>query len=139
MSVDLIVYLRRSAMPTPSAWQKAIASMGMPVELDTDFDPDTFSGFLRCKLRGAVSGFEYFVGPLTPEEAADVGAPSGADFSVTLVTHSDLKELACSVVAAAALAQVSGGMLVDSESGDSIQAVDVADWAAEQFAAVEGG
>lgn len=139
MSVDLIIYLRRSAMPTPSAWQQAIARMGMPVEIDFEFDPDTFSGFLPCKLRGAASGFEYFASPLTPAEAAEVGAPSWADFSVILVTHSDLKEFACSVTAAAALAKASDGLLVDPQSGDSFQAIDVADWAAEQFAAAEAG
>jgi hypothetical protein len=62
VSVDLIVYLRRSAMPSPSAWQQAIRATGLSVELDHDFDPDTFSGFLPCKLRGAKSGFEYFAG-----------------------------------------------------------------------------
>lgn len=139
MSVDLIVCLRRSAMPSPAAWQQAIAAMGLPVELDTDFDPDTFSGFLPCKLRGALSGFEYFTGRLSSEEAAEMGAPVGADFSVTLVTHSDLTELACSTVAAGALARASGGLLVDPQSGESFQAADAASWAAEQFAEIERG
>src|SRR6202030_1973183 len=92
MSVDLIVYLRRSAMPSPSAWQQAITATGLPVEIDTDFDPDTFSGFLPCKLRGAASGFEYFPGPMSPAEASELSAPPGSDFSVTLITHSDLRE-----------------------------------------------
>ncbi len=139
MSVDLIVYLRRSAMPSPSAWQQAIAAMGTPVELDHDFDPDTFSGFLPCKLRGAVAGFEYFAGPLSPTEAAEVGAPPGSDFSVTLVTHSDRKEFACSAVAAGALARVSGGLLVDPQSGESFPAANATAWAAEQFAEAERG
>src|SRR5262249_9197589 len=110
VSVDLIVYLRRSAMPSPSGWQQAIAATGLPVELDADFDPDTFSGFLPCKLRGTVSGFEYFAGPISPTEASELGAPPGSDFSVTLVTHSDLRQFACSAVAAGALARESGGL-----------------------------
>ena len=137
MSVDLIVYLRRSAMPTPSEWQQAITATGLPVELDTDFDPDTFNGFLPCKLRGVVSGCEYFAGPMSPAEASEVGAPPGSDFSVTLVTHSDLKEFACSAVAAGALAQASSGLLVDPQSGESFPATDAAGWAAEQFAEAE--
>ena len=139
MSVDLIVYLRRSSMPSPFAWQHAVAATGLPVELDTDFDPDAFSGFLPCKLRGAVSGFEYFAGRLSPAEAAELGAPLGADFSVTLVTHSDLKDFACSAVAAGALAGASGGLLVDPQSGESFQAADAMAWAAEQFAEAERG
>ena len=78
MSVDLIVYLRRSAMPTPAAWQQAIRDGGFPVKMDTDIDPDTFSGFLPCELRGAVSGFEYFAAPLSDKKAVELGAPAGA-------------------------------------------------------------
>jgi hypothetical protein len=139
MSVDLIVYLRRSAMPSPSAWQQAIRATGLPVELDHDFDPDTFSGFLPCRLRGTASGFEYFAGRLSPAEAAEVGAPLGSDFSVTLATHSDLKEFACSAVAAGALAQISGGLLVDPQSGESFTAGDAVAWSTEQFAEAERG
>jgi hypothetical protein len=138
MSVDLIVYFRRAAMPSPAAWRQAILAAGFPVELDDDFDPDTSSGFRPCKLRGVVSGFEYFAGPVTPAEAAEVGAP-GADFSVTLVTHSDLLEFACSAVAAGVLAQVSSGVLIDPQSGETFSAADGVAWAAERFAEVEQG
>ena len=137
MSVDLTVYLRRSAMPTPSAWQDAIAASGLPVELDTDFDPDTFSGFLPCTIRGAASGFEYFADELSADDAAELDAPQGSDFSVTLVTHSDLKEFVCSAVAAGVLAKVSGGLLFDPQSGDSIPADEALAWSIEQIAAAE--
>jgi hypothetical protein len=136
MSVDLIVFLRRSAMPSPSDWQQVIRATGLPVELDVEFDADTFKGFLPCKLRGVVSGFEYYASPLSPKEAAEAGA-SGSDFSVTFVTHSDLKEFACSVVAAGALAQASGGLLVDPQSGESFAAPDAMAWATDQFAEAE--
>jgi hypothetical protein len=56
-----------------------------------------------------------------------------------LVTHSDLKEYACSAVAAAALTQVSGGLLVDPQSGASFAASDAMAWATEQFAEAERG
>lgn len=135
----MIVYLRRSAMPAPAAWQQAIAATGLPVMLDDDFDPDTFSGFLPCKLRGVASGFEYFANRLSPAEAAERGAPLGADFSVALVTHADLKEFACSAVAAGALAHASGGLLVDPQSGELFPASDAVAWAAEQFAEAERG
>ena len=137
MSVDLIVYLRRSAMLTPSAWQQAILNAGFPVELNADFDPDTASGFRPCQFRGAVSGFEYMASQLSPSDAAEVGAPPGSDFSVTLVTHSDLKEFVCSAVAAGALAQASGGLLVDPQSGESFPAAEAMAWAVEQFAEAE--
>jgi hypothetical protein len=139
MSVDLTVYMRRSAMPSPSAWQQAILATGLPVELDCGFDPDDKSGFLPCKFRGVASGFEYFADKLSPAEANEVGAPPGSDFSVTLVTHSDLREFACSAVAAGALAQASGGLLVDPQSGESYTAADAVAWAAETIAEAERG
>jgi hypothetical protein len=126
-------------MPSPAGWQQAIRDFGFPVELNHDFDVDTFSGFLPCKIRGAESGFELFAAPLSEEKRSDVGAPSGSDFSVMLVTHSDLREFACSVAAASALAQASGGLLVDPQSGESFSEADVLPWASEQFAEAAGG
>jgi hypothetical protein len=137
MSVDLIVYLQRSAMPSPANWQQAIRDAGFPVELDQGFDPDTFSGFLPCTIRGIESGFEYFAGPLSDDDRAAVGAPPGSDFSVTLVTHSDLRELACSVAAAGALTRRSGGILVDPQSQESFPAAVVLAWATQQFTNAE--
>ena len=139
VSVELIVYLRRSAMPTPVDWQQAIRDAGFPVELDTDIDPDKFSGFLPCKLRGVTSGFEYFVSWLSDARAAEVGAPASTDFSVTLVTHSDLREYACSVAAAGTLAWASGGLLFDPQSSETFVGADAVKWAIEQFAAAERG
>jgi hypothetical protein len=138
MSVELIVYLRRSAMPSPEGWQTAILDAGFPVELDTDFDPETFSGFLPCKFRQAQSGFEYFTSPLSEEDRTDVGAPQGCDFAVTLVTRSDLREFACSVAAAGALAQASNGLLVDPQSGGFTDS-GALQWAKNQFNEAECG
>lgn len=137
MSVDLIVYLRRSEMPSPFAWQHAIQAAGFPVELDPDFDLDHSKGFRPCKLRGLISGFEYYGEPLSEADRVAVDAPATSDFSVTLVTHSDLKEFACSVAAAAALARASNGVLLDPQSGDSFASDDAIRWANEQFAEAE--
>jgi hypothetical protein len=134
MSADLIVYLQHSSMPTPAGWQQAIRDAGFPVDLDTDFDPDTLGGFLPCKLQGAEAGFEYYARRLSPAEAEEVGAPVGADFSVVLNTHSDLRDFACSAVAAGALAWASGGQLVNPQSGESFASADAVGWADEQFA-----
>lgn len=133
MSIDLIVYLRRSAMPTPARWQQAVHDAGFPAELDTDFDAETFSGFLPCKFRGADAGFEYFSVAVDERERAESGAPPGADFAVTLATHSDLQECASSLVAAGALCHVSGGLLVDPQSGESFTSERVLGWVREQL------
>lgn len=137
MSVDLIVYLRRSSMPTPARWQQAVHDAGFPVELDTDFDAETFSGFIPCKFRGADAGFEYFSAVVSEQERAESGAPPGADFAVTLATHSDLREFASSLVAAGALCHVSGGLLVDPQSGESCSPEQVLAWVGEQLSDLE--
>lgn len=80
MSIDLIVYLRRSAMPTPDQWQQAIRKAGFPVELDTDFDVDTMSGFLPCQFRGVTSGFEYWSDSVTEQEQVGIQAPLCCNF-----------------------------------------------------------
>ncbi len=137
MSVDLIVYLRRSAMPTPARWQRSVGDAGFPVELDTDFDVETFSGFLPCKFRGADSGFEYFSTSVDERERAEAGTPSGVDFAVTLATHSDPREFASSLLVSGALCHVSGGRLVDPQSGESISSERVLGWVREQLSGLE--
>ena len=139
MSMELIVYLKHSAMPTLSNLQQAIHDAEFPLQLDPDIDLNSHSGFLPCKLRGAESGFEYFVRRLSGSEAAEVGTPSDSNFSVTLVTHSNLQECACAVVAAGVIARVTGGLLVDPQSSESFAATDALGWAKEQFADVERG
>lgn len=52
---------------------------------------------------------------MSPVEASDLSAPPGP--AVTLVTRSDLREFACSSVAAGALARASGGLPVDPSVG----------------------
>ena len=139
MSIELVVYLRRSLMPSLDVWQRAVRENGFPVEVDHDFDPDTFIAFLPCKLRGSASGFEYFVDQISETDRVEVGAPPGTDFSVTFVTHADLGEFACSVAAAGSLARASGGVLVDAQSGETLEAAAVVAWALEQFADAERG
>jgi hypothetical protein len=137
VSVDLIVYLRRAAMPTPSQWQQAIRDARFQVDLDTDFDVDTFSGFLPCKFRGADSGFEYFSEMVAEEDRVETELPPGTDFAVTLVTHSDLSEFATSLLAAGALCHASGGVLVDPQSGEGCASEQVLAWVAEVLSELE--
>jgi hypothetical protein len=130
---EFIVYLRRSEMPSPSRWRRAILGLELPVELDDGFDPDTFRGFVRCRIRGAKSGFEYSAEDLSPRRAARERAPRGSDFAVTLSADSDLRELACAALAASALAWLTDGLLVDADSGDSYRGADAMHWALEVF------
>jgi hypothetical protein len=137
VSIDLIVYLRRAAMPTPEQWQQAIRAAGFPVDLDTDFEVDTFTGFLPCKFRGADTGFEYFSEEVKEQDRVEAGLPPGTDFAVTLVTHSDLGEFATSLLAAGALCHASSGLLVDPQLGESCASEQVLAWVAEVLSELE--
>ncbi len=137
MSVDLIVYLPRASMPTPARWAQAIRDAGFPVELESDFDPDTATGFRPCRYRGALSGFEYYSSPLSKQERNELGAPPNCDFSVNLVTHADLREFAVSLIAASVLCHLSGGVLFDPQTGEKYPALSVLSWAQEQLVSLE--
>ena len=124
-------------MPTPSRWAQAIRDAGFPVDLESDFDPDTATGFRPCQFRGILSGFEYYSGPLGEHERQEVGAPPGCDFSVSLVTHSDLREFATSLIAASVLCRVSDGVFYDPQEDERRTAAGILEWAHQQLALIE--
>jgi hypothetical protein len=138
MSVDLIVFLPRAKMPTPARWAEAIREAGFLADLDTDFDVDAFSGFLPCAYDGKPGGFEYLPSPLDSGERAELGASAEHDFSVTFATHSDMRELATSVIAAAVLASLAGGKLSDPQAGEDIEAPHALDWARTMLDQIKG-
>src|SRR5438477_12326880 len=125
-------------MPSPELWAKAIRDAGFPVDLDSDFNPDTDIGFWPCRFRGVLSGFEYYSSRLSEQDRQDLGVPPDCDFLVTLVTHSDLREHATSLIAASVLCQVSGGLLCDPQTGEQYAPSGVLAWAREQLASFEG-
>lgn len=137
MSVDLIVYLRRAGMPKASRWAEAIRNAGFPVDFEYDFDSESAAGFRPCTFRGELSGFEYYSSHLSEEERDQRGAPPECDFCVNLVTHSDLRDFATSLIAASVLAEITGGVLVDPQSGKAYPAGSVLTWAREEIAALE--
>jgi hypothetical protein len=137
VSIALNVYLARAAMPAPEGCAEAIRDAGFPVDLDTDFDPDTATGFRPCLFRGVPSGFEDFSSRVNDHERKEIGAPANCDFSVTLVTFSDLREFATALIAASVLCRLSGGLLVDPQAGERYPSSDVLAWAREQLASFE--
>ncbi len=137
MSVDLIVYLPRGLMPSPQGWNQAIRDAGFPVQLDTDFDPDSFSGFLPCTFGEEETGFEYYSGRIGPSQQSELQSGPANDFQVILTTHADLNEFSTALIAASVLCHQCGGLLCDPQSGDEIPASEVLDWARKQLASLE--
>lgn len=140
MSAELYLFLERAAMPTPEAWQQAITEAGFALTLDTDFDPYTFTGFLPCQFQGHTSGFEYYLHP--KQEIADhftYLAPRVKPFDsvVMLVWGSSIEEMACAVMAAAALAASTPSLLYSPEDDSAVEGARALGYAREQLRAAE--
>ena len=116
-------------MPSPAAWQSAIVDAGFPASLDTDFDIDSFSGFLPCPIDGEMSGFEYYASTLSTEEAEALETAPGTDFSVQFCIGSRPLELVSALAASSALAAMTGGVLTDPNSGESVSGTNAILWA----------
>ncbi len=63
--------------------------------------------------------------------------PASFDFSVTFVTHADVREFVIFMVAAAVLCQVAGGVLVDPQSGESWSGEEALSWARSEVPGLE--
>ncbi|MBN6110696.1 hypothetical protein [Xanthomonas bonasiae] len=134
MSYDLVVYLKRGNMPSPSVWHSSIVEAGFPVALDTDFDVDLFSGFLPCPVNGDISGFEYYASAVTPQDVTELELAPGTNFSVQFCIGSRPLELVSALAAASVLAAISGGSLDDPQAGESIAPDRAVSWAKAQLA-----
>jgi hypothetical protein len=134
MSADLLIYLSRSAMPSPAQWARVIREAGLPVELHADFDVDRGTGFWPCRFRGEVSGFEYYSRPLAGQDREALGLPAGCDFAVKLLAHADHHEWETAVVAAGVLCWLSGGVLHEPQEGSVHQPDGVMTWVARELA-----
>ncbi len=133
MSYDLTVRLSRQNMPTPSAWRAAIIEAGFPVQLDSDFDVETFAGFLPAPAHGEQSGFEYYARHISVEEAQRAKLDAGIDFAITFSISSRPLELVSALAAASVLAAISGGTLKNPQEGNSYSASEAVEWTRAQI------
>jgi hypothetical protein len=102
-------------------WQAALDSAGTNVVLDKINDLRTHTGYLPATHRGYPSGFEWYYGPIAENFGGDL--PDGIGnrtHAINFVTHSEMRELVCGMLAGAALAQISDGVVLDEESGELI-------------------
>lgn len=116
MSVTTSVYLDRRNLPTTASWQAAIDTLEIGLALDPEPDTSTHVGYWPATIHGASSGFEFYLEDRAGSD--DDGFPAvvgDRDLVVRLVTHSDLDELKCALLAAVALARLADGIIVDDE------------------------
>jgi len=117
MSIDTIVILRDDRLPTRDQWQQALEAAGMGIVLDGVDDLRRHSGFLPARFRGTDSGFEWFYGRIGDILGDKPDAAGDRDHAIDFVTHSDLNELICALLAAGVLARLADGLFLDEESG----------------------
>jgi hypothetical protein len=134
MSVDSFFFLRDDRLPTVSQWQGALDRAGTGIILEDVGDLRDHTGYLPATHRGHPSGFEWYYGPLAdnfggepPDGLADRG------HAINCVTHSDLRELVCGLIACSVLIQGADGLFLDEESEQVVGA----DAALEKATALE--
>ena len=137
MSAEITVFLPR--LPKRGIWpwsrrtwtaaelNREIAAAGFDMRLD-DFRPETQTGYVPCTIQGVRSGFEFYSDSieeylsLVDEMRDDSDFPySDADLElvkrhasvVQLSTHWRPREYAAAAVAAACLARMTGGTVLD--------------------------
>ena len=141
MSVSRVVYFSSALAPSVDRWNEAIATAGFPTRFEeTDFELDDVEGFVAMNHEGIETGFELFFEPsdereLEPRVREAIGA---RDAALAFVTHSDMRGLATAVVAAAALATLTGGVVHDEESDELVLASDALAAARELLESIRG-
>lgn len=122
MSVDSFVFIRDERLPTVAEWQKALDRAAVEIQLEDVGGLRTHEGYLPAVHRGNSSGFEWCYGTIADNFGAEPPAGLGdRQHVIDFITHSDMRELVCAMVAGAVLAQLTDGLVFDEESGNLIK------------------
>jgi hypothetical protein len=125
VSFDLIVYYAEPSIEVPRLWRAALATYGLVCDLPLDFAVAKHFGFVPVQPS---AGFELSVGDFDPDAVlAELGpddqqidpAVARARWIATFTTSSGRSraEYRAQWLAAAALVQVTGGLLYDPQAG----------------------
>jgi len=125
MSVDLSVFLDRARLPTLAAWAKAISDAGIAFDFPVAADLAKQTGFLPALLGEEESGFEFSISELSELVDADLAdlvdevrsLTPNASLEANFVCHG-MQECLTATAAAAVLAEMTGGVFHDPQSGE---------------------
>lgn len=117
VSVDIFVFLRKDRLNSTAESQARLDDLGIDLQLGVDAEPATHTGYWPSVLEGTPTGFEFYATP-THEGFAQTPPPSvgDRDYVANFVTHSDMRELKCGMLAAACLAIAAQGVAFDEET-----------------------
>jgi hypothetical protein len=118
MSVESYVFLRDERLPSVADWQQALDRAGTGIVIDPIDDLRRHTGYLPARFNGHESGFEWYYGPAQEILGQMPEAIGDRTHAVDFVTHSDMRELICGLVAGAILAKLADGLVLDEESGE---------------------
>jgi hypothetical protein len=117
MSVDTFIFFRDDRLPSRDEWQAALDAENAHITLDHVDNLREFSGYWPAKFDGHDSGFEWFYGPVADMFGEQLEGAGDRHHAIDLVTHSDMRELVCAMLAAGVLAKLIDGLFLDEESG----------------------
>ena len=129
--ISFNVFLDRDRLPAAADWARVIREGGFETQLDTGFDPRSYSGYLPCP--DDRTGFEFYLEAFdapTDEIGEDGAKVIGARNAVVSLRFSGRdSDRAAATAAAATLAAMTDGILFDTESGHFIAASEALAWA----------
>ncbi|WP_116807128.1 hypothetical protein [Steroidobacter cummioxidans] len=125
------VFLDRTRLPDAADWARVIREAGFEVELNPDFAPASYSGYLPCP--DDRTGFEYYLESFA-EPTIEIGEHGakviGQRNSVASLRFSGRpSDRDAASAAAATLTAMSDGVLFDTEPGHFISAAEALAWA----------
>jgi hypothetical protein len=123
MSIDLSVFLDRRKLPTLPAWANAISQEGFAISFPVSVDLKKHTGFLPAMFGEEESGFEFFISDLDDngdllEELRPM--EPNASLEANFVCHG-MQECLMATAAAAVLAEMTGGVFSDPQSGEFLR------------------
>ena len=123
MPGEHLVFLRDDRLPSVEQWQAALDLAETEIVLGTIPDLRKHEGLWPATHHRRAAALEWYYGPI--EENFGGPLPAGVGkrtHAINFVTHGDIRELLCAMIAGAVLAQIADGVVFDAHSGGVIGA-----------------
>lgn len=137
MSRDIGIYIVKEKFPPTNVLRDSIIQAGFPCELDDEFDPLMFSGFLPCPVNGSPSGFEYIAREVDSNEVNELNTTFVPDLVIVLSTGRYELEWISALATACCIASLTGGLVVDYLTGEQYFTNDAVTWAKSQVSIIQ--
>lgn len=131
MPINFHVFAHRDRVPPATQWAQEIRRRGFTAQLSSDFDPRSCNGYVPCP--DDRTGFELYLEPFSRSsiEVSAAALPVVGDRDTLLTFRSSGRDtdLEAAKAAAASLAAMTDGVVLDEESGHFIDATAAIAWA----------